>query len=210
MEKLAYLIKHRIPGLFRVIAWLAERVTELRFARTTQHAIDQARIDGRVNGNAACCRMLVGSDVERLSNFLGFIPADQLIFFRPHDFDVVSLRRVIRSRAFLTYGLFVNEALSGYALLKISPTGSAFIGLLVHPDCRGLGLGKFLVHYLYWQASLAGLRTRSTISLANPSSMKSHEAVSDFRVVTELPNDYIMIEFLKPCTTKPRLGPASV
>jgi len=66
---------------------------------------------------------------------------------------------------------------------------------LVHPDYGKLGLGKFLVEYLYWQASEAGLRARSTISRDNPASLRSQQAVGDFEVVVELRNDYLMIEF---------------
>ena len=100
----------------------------------------------------------------------------------------------------------MEDELVAYALLKLAPTGAAYIGLLVAPGQAGLGLGKFIVHYLYWQASLAGLRTRSTISKHNPASMRCHEAVSDFRVVAELPNGYVMIEFPVKEVGPPRLG----
>jgi len=105
------------------------------------------------------------------------------------------LEAVLNSKAFMNYGLFIDGKIAGYALLKVAPTGSAFIGLLVHPDYGKLGLGKFLVEYLYWQASRAGLRARSTISRDNPASLRSHQAVGDFEVIAELPNDYLMIEF---------------
>ena len=42
-----------------------------------------------------------------------------------------ALRTVLGSAAFLNYGLFVGDRLAAYALLKIAPTGSAFIGRLV-------------------------------------------------------------------------------
>ena len=77
-------------------------------------------------------------------------------------------------------------------LLKLAPTGSAFIGLLVGPAHTGKGLGRFIVEYLYWQASLAGLR--------------SHQAVADFAVIAELPNDYLLIEFPRVEWERPVLG----
>ncbi len=105
----------------------------------------------------------------------------------------------------MNYGIFVDDELVGYALLKVAPTGSAFIGLLVHPQSGGVGLGKFIASFLYWQASLAGLRARSTISRHNPASLKSHRAVAAYRVVAELPNDYLMIEFPPVWREKPEL-----
>lgn len=206
MERLAYLIKHRFPALFRLVGWLAERVTTLRYGRRIRRAEERATLDGEVAGQPALMRALQGSDVGRLHAFLTALPADHLRYFRPHGFDVTSLRRVLLSRAFLNYGLFVGEDLVGYALLKVAPTGSAFIGLLVHPDFLGKGLGTFITRFLYWQAAVAGLRARSTICRDNTASLRSHQAVADYRIVAELPNDYLLIEFPEGPPKKPRLN----
>jgi GNAT superfamily N-acetyltransferase len=133
------------------------------------------------------------------------MPEEHLQFFRPHGFDAPAVERVLRSRAFMTYGLFVEGQLNAYALLRLSPTGSAFIGLLVAPSLQGRGLGRFLVHYLYWQASVAGFRVRSTISQHNAATIRAHQAVADYRVVAALPNDYLMIEFPPGVPSPPRL-----
>lgn len=90
-------------------------------------------------------------------------------------------------------------------LLKLVHTGSAFIGLLVGPARTSKGIGRCIVACLYWQASLAGLRTRSTISRHNPASLKSHQAVSKYRVIVELPNNYLIIEFPDIKRNKPEL-----
>ena len=74
-------------------------------------------------------------------------------------------------------------------LLKLAPTGSAFIGLLVGPAHTGKGIGRSIVAYLYWHASL-----------------RSHQAVADFAVIAELPNDYLLIEFPRVGRDRPVLG----
>lgn len=53
---------------------------------------------------------------------------------------------------------------------------------------------------------LAGLGTRSAISRHNPASFRSHQAVADFAVIDELPNDYLMIEFPRVRRERPVLG----
>ena len=93
-----------------------------------------------------------------------------------------------------------------YALLKLAPTGSAFIGSLVGREHAGKGIGRFIVAYLYWQASLKGLRTRSTISRHNAASLRPHQAVADFAVIADLPNDYLLIEFPRVWRERPVLG----
>lgn len=206
MDHLAYLFKQHLPFLFPLIEWLARGVTRIRFGRAIDSAQHRGMVEGTLGGLAATIRPLSREDAERLHEFLDGLPEEYFEFFRPHGFGRGQIRAVLASRAFANYGIFAGDELLAYALLKLAPTGTAYIGLLVAPGQGGLGLGKFIVHYLYWQASLAGLRTRSTISRQNPASMRCHEAVSDFRVMAELPNDYLMIEFPVREVTPPRLG----
>ncbi|ANB03192.1 GNAT family N-acetyltransferase [Ectothiorhodospira sp. BSL-9] len=196
MEKFAYLIKHRFPFLFCGIGALARAITSLRFRRVRRQALAYARMIGTVAESPAELRPLEDVDVGLLTNFIAGMPAEHLQFFHPHGFESREVERVIRSRAFMSYGLFVDGDLRAYGLLKLAPTGSAFIGMLVDPKLQGRGLGRFLVHYLYWQASLAGFRTRSSISEHNVASVRAHKAVADYRVLASLPNDYSMIEFV--------------
>lgn len=195
MEQLAYHVKQRFPGVFRWIEAAARGVTVLRFGRRIRRARAEAVVQGTVRGEAAVMRPLGLDDLDALYEFLAEQPEEHLRYFQPHGFDRAALRAVLGSGAFLNYGLFVGDRLAAYALLKVAPTGSAFIGRLVGPDYTGLGLGRFLAVYLYWQASKAGLRARSTISRDNPASLRSHEAVAKFEIVAELPNDYLLIEF---------------
>ena len=205
LERLAYLLKHRLPRLSRGVEWAARMATVLRFGKAIDTAQENAKLIGTVKGQPAEMRVLRTVDTPLLQAFVEKLPSDWFEHFRPHPFDHQGLKAVLKSKAFMNYGLVIDQKLAGYVLLKVAPTGTGFIGLLVHPDYRGLGLGKFLVAFLYWQASLAGLRVRSTISRHNPASLRSHQAVADFRIVADLPNDYIMIEFPCDAREKPEL-----
>jgi hypothetical protein len=202
VEKLAYLIKQRMPLAFQMIAFVARGVVTLRFGRQLHRVVSQAKIEGHVHGEAAVIRPLEVADLEALHKFLAAQPEANLNYFRPHEFDRAALLPVLASHAFLSYGLFVGDRMVAYALLKVAPTGSAFIGVVVEPERKRLGLGQSMIRYLYWQASLARLRTRCTISRHNQASLRCVEAVTRFRVVAELPNDYLLIE-LPPGTPLP-------
>ena len=158
MEQLAYHVKQRFPGVFRWIEVAARGVTVLRFGRRIRRARADAVVQGTVRGEAAVMRPLGLDDLDALHGFLAEQPDEHLRYFRPHGFDRAALRAVLGSGAFLNYGLFVGDRLAEYALLKVAPTGSAFIGRLVGPDYTGLGLGRFLAVYLYWQASKGPFR----------------------------------------------------
>jgi hypothetical protein len=206
MEKLAYLVKRRFPAIFHIMERLAVYVTVIRFGARAKHAFDQAIIAGIIRGKAAVMRGLDISDADKLHSFLQSIPGPHMQYFKPHDFELPVLQQVMASKAILNYGLFVENEMVGYGLLKLSPTGSAFMGLVLHPDFTGCGLGSFISRFLYWQASLAGLRPRATISLRNIASMRAHQAVADYKVVSELPNDYLLIEFPSGDPKKPVLS----
>lgn len=205
VEQIAYLLKQRYPRLFRCVEASAQALTCLRFGRRIADAQNHASLEGSLNDAPASIRPLDPSDAEVLHEFLTNLPNPWLRYFQPHPFELTGLKKVLRSRAFMNYGLFVGGEMIGYALLKVAPTGSAFIGLLVHPKFGRLGLGKFIVAFLYWQSSLAGLKTRSTINRHNSASLKSHKAVSEYEIVAELPNDYVMIEFPNVKRTRPEL-----
>lgn len=151
-------------------------------------------------------RSLNIDDLNSLQGFFEEMPAGHVKYFKPHGYERSDLRGVLESRAFLTYGLFIGDEMKGYALLKVAPTGSLYIGRLLHPSQVGQGLGAFLSRYLYWQASLAGLRARSTISRHNIASLRSHQAVANFNIISELPNDYLLIEFEVASSDKPELS----
>lgn len=206
MDTLAYAIKHRWPTFFQWVASAAERLTSIRFKRRVVKALGQGLITGSVSGHKALIRPLEPKDTSELEQFLNTLPEEHLSYFRPHRFDHERLESVLRSNAYMNYGLYVESGLAGYALLKLSPSGAAYIGLLTHPNQSGLGLGTFLVSYLYWQASVAGLKARSTISQHNPASLRSHQAVAEFTVIAVLPNDYMLIEMPQGNPRQPSLN----
>lgn len=205
IERFAYLIKTRLPAVFPLIAYSGRLVTIFRFSRRRAKALAESNVSGQVFGQHGVMRQLTLEDLDSLKYFFSSMPDSRFYYFNPHGFENSDLIAVIRSRSFMVYGLFVEGVIVAYALLKLAPTGTAFIGRIVATDYAGKGVGRFLSKYLYWQASLAGLRSRSTISKNNLASLRSHQAVAEFSVIAELPNDYLLIEFQKVGRERPVL-----
>jgi hypothetical protein len=109
--------------------------------------------------------------------------------------DYRSLRRVLRRRDVMTYGLFIEDRMTAYALLKLFPTGRAYIGRLISSALTGIGLGKFLSRYLYWQSRMLGFRPCSTIHDDNIASLRSHAAVRSYTVSARLSDGFNLVEF---------------
>ena len=206
MEYIAYLLKSYFPALFQVLNKLALKFTEIKYKTKVWDLYTDASITGSVQAKAALIRPLAASDVDVLDGFIGRLPPAYLKFFRPHGFDTRSLCTVLASSAYLTYGLFVEGKLCAYAMLKLTPMKSAFIGRLVAPELNGLGIGKYLARYLYWQAALLGVVPYSTISKENIASIRSHKSIADFEIMKELPNNYLLIRFVQKGSEAPILA----
>ena len=203
IEKIIYYFKHHQPWLFLIIEYVSSIFVAFIFARRIEFALSKAGITGSIHMVPSEIRPLKQRDLEQLSEFFVRSENVQLRFFKPHNFDRNSLRKILAAAGYMTYGLFWENKIIGYALLRITPFGEAYVGRIIDEEFQGLGLGKFLASYLYWQAHLARFSVRSTISKKNISSIQSHRSIENFKILSDLPNDYILIEF----QNKERLPP---
>ena len=87
LERLAYLLKHRLPGLFRVVEWVARQLTVLRFGKAISIAQDKVPLSGTEMGLLAEMRVLDAQNPCLLQASLSNLPAEWLKHFRPHPFD---------------------------------------------------------------------------------------------------------------------------
>jgi RimJ/RimL family protein N-acetyltransferase len=204
VDKIGYIIKQRLPFIFGILEVIVGYQSYLASRTVIRRALEQARLEGRVGGVPACMRPITIDDAEAFLSFLANIPEKHFIFFRPHGFGREEIYRILAKPYYLTYGLFVNDRLIGYCLLKLYPGRKAFLGRILSPEYTGLGIGKFFSRFLRWQAAVIGFRLRSTISEDNLVSMQSHKSVGGMEVISDLPNGYKLIEFT---VTDPGLPP---
>jgi hypothetical protein len=194
LDKLAYVIKDRFAGVFRLLQVPVGRLVYLRHRKCVKSALSQASIVGSIRSDTAEIRPLRSDDAVDLSLFLKSFGEEDLKFFRPHGFESDQIRSVLATGSFMLYGLFIDGAFGGYCLLKLYPGRKAYLGTILSESLRGCGLGKFMSSYLRWQASLIDFRLRATIAKDNVSSFRSHESLGSVSVVCELPNDYQLFE----------------
>jgi hypothetical protein len=195
LDRFAYVVKAKIPLVYDVIAVIGRVCTMLLYGRAISRAARRAGIEGTVLGHAAHMRLLMPEDLDALIAMIEKMPDEHLTFFHPHGLDRSSLANVIARQDIMTYGLFSEDMLHAYAILKLFPTKKAYIGRLVSPSATGFGVGRFLSRYLYWQAQLLGFQPCSTIHEDNVSSLRSHAAVRPYEVVAELLNGYRLVGF---------------
>jgi len=195
LDSFMYKLKHRFPLLYRFLEMLGAGFTVWKYRKKIIQVTRENRVVGKIQGLRAEIRMIGVNDSFQFLQMIAGIPKEHLKFFSPHGMDEHSIRRVLSRMDILTYGLFVEDQMKAYALLKLFPTGKAYIGRLVLPELTGLGIGKFLSRYLYWQAYLLKIQPCSTIHDDNIASLHSHQSVRPFCVVGRLPGNFNLIEF---------------
>lgn len=195
IDRVAYVVKGKLPCIYDGAALVGRAVTILLYHRTIARVSQLARVEGTVSGRHAVMRLLTPKDVGRLTEMIAAMPEEHLKFFRPHGLDPSSLLRVLSRRDVMTYGLLVGDEICAYAILKLFPTKRAYVGRLVSPAMAGLGIGKYLSRFLYWQACLLGFQPCSTIHRDNVASLRSHASVRPFVVAAELPEGYRLVRF---------------
>ena len=194
LEKVAYILKNKFGGLFLLAQSVLGRLVYIRYKKRINDSLGQACISGQIGEQAAVIRPIEAGDSQQLSLYLKSFGEEDLKFFRPHGFEPNQIRSVLATGAFMLYGLFIDEELGGYCLLKLYPGRKAYLGTILSESFRGCGLGKFMSLYLRWQASLINFRLRATIAKDNAASFRSHESLGAVSLVCDLPNNYQLFE----------------
>jgi len=207
LDRIVYRVKAAAPWVYDLMAAGNAAVTVAVHGRRIRRVLADAAISGTVFGEHATMRPLDVGDLDHLLSMIAAASEDHLRFFHPHGLDRESLRRVLKSRTILTYGLFKGDDLVAYAIIKLFVTKKAYIGRLVAPALAGLGIGRYLIRYLYWQGYRLGFSFHATIHEDNIASMQSHAGVRPYQVVADLPNGYRLIRYsiIEEDANRPRL-----
>lgn len=135
---------------------------------------------------------------DRIVEFFGYQPEEAFTYFRPHEFDSMSIKRLQGNKAFLAYLLMDkgNGRIAGYCFNRCFFHGQGFRGRMVDVDYRGKGLGTAMNKILNEVGFGIGLRLFETVSKNNVASYKSALSASNVKVVKEMPNNELYLEIL--------------
>jgi lipopolysaccharide/colanic/teichoic acid biosynthesis glycosyltransferase len=196
VARLLLFIKHRMPFLWQWIDWLNALMFRILHRNRLRDASAQCFRDFKLEGYEF--RALGADDRQALATLLSSQGEGRLDHFRPHGFDPKSLERVLRNPSFLTFGVFADDRLVGYFFLRCFWNRRCFVGRLIDEPYEGKGIGRVMNDILYNTAWRSGFRCYTTISKDNEMVMKSHANNPSVRVLKELPNNYLLIEFVQP------------
>lgn len=198
ITRILLFIKHHLPFIWKGI----DRLNAILFR--TLHGKKMKCVSDSVIGNRKAqahnyvFRKLRQEDLPQLEKLLKNQAAERVAFFKPHSFDEASLQKVWKNPSFLMMGVFDGSLMVGYFFLRCFWTGKCFVGRLIDEPYERRGIGKTMNDIMYNIAWGTGFRCLSTISRKNHRVMKAHAGNRSMKVLKELPNDYLLVEFIQP------------
>lgn len=193
MTRILLFIKHRLPKLWCFVEWLNSMLFRLIHRDRVSSAASVVLREFALEGFTF--RKIGSKDLDELSGLLRRQTSNRMAHFQPHAFDLGSLRQVNENPAFLMFGVFSNNSLVGYFFLRCFWNRRSFVGRLIDENFERRGIGRVMNNILYNTAWRAGFRCHTTISKNNSLVMRSHRNNPNFRILKELPNNYLLVEF---------------
>lgn len=195
ITRIFLVVKHRLPIVWRAVeavnGVLYRVLHGATFDRETTRVLSELPTDG------VEVRRLDQTDVPALSAMISAQGDTRLTYFQPHGFSAGALRRMLNNRAFVAFGVFDNSRLVGYFFLRCFLNKKCFVGRLIDTNFEGRGIGRVMNKVMYNIAWSTGFRCLTTVSRNNAAVMRSHANNPHARIVSELPNDYLLVEFVE-------------
>jgi len=135
--------------------------------------------------------------LDLLYYFLSNQDERQLKYFKPHDFDKKTLKELMHNPSFFMMGVFDGKELIGYFFLRCFINKQCFTGRIIAREYQGKGISKPMGKILLESAWNSNFRVFCTVSKNNLNSLAAIRSVAKIRIVKELPNDYLYLEYIK-------------
>jgi hypothetical protein len=201
-------LKHRHPNIWHLVEWGNARVVNILYGAKLRRSADEALEPKHRDGYRVV--PLSSDEAAQLSGFLQAQPRERMRYFNPHAFDERGCKRALANPAFRAFGIYAtrgdaDDKLVGYFFLRCFATRRSFVGRILDASVDGQGLGRLMNQVLYQTAWEAGFRVMTTVSRHNEMVMRSHRNNSHAKLLRELPNEYLLVEFLPEVDNRDRL-----
>lgn len=195
MERFFLFIKHNLLPVWKIIEWGNGAFFSFIYGRKLEITIKKVLSDS-LSYNLSY-RKLELSDAESLFNLIEGQNEKDLVFFHPHEFDLISIRKQFQNKAFLMMGVFDGGEMVGYFFLRFFANKKCFVGRLIDRSHRGEGIGVIMNDIMYKIGWRMNFRCLSTISRNNTAVIRAHAKNPTIKILKELSNNYLLVEFIR-------------
>lgn len=194
---IAHFLRDRMPWLWDVVDTINSCFFSLRYGSRLEDVESKVMEKYASETDYEICRMRE-VEASQLADFFAVQPEEAYKYFKPHKFDVASIRKLQRNKSFLAYLVMDEGKIVGYCFNRSFFHGRGFRGRMVDMDYRGKGLGTTMNRLLNDVGFGIGLRLFETVSKDNVASYRSAMSASNVKVVKELPHNELFLEIVQP------------
>jgi len=187
-------IKHRMPRLWAGVDWLNALLYRLLHRDKVQPEVERAFSEFGLPGYEF--RPLKREDLSSLQQLIQRQDPSRLRYFQPHSFEAGALKKMHANPAFLMFGVLAEGGLIGYFFLRCFWNRKCFVGRLIDEPFERQGIGRVMNQIMYHIAWWSNFRCFTSISKRNQWIMRAHSRNPHARFVSELANDYQLVEFV--------------
>ena len=197
MVKLLKSLKKNLPFIWNAIELFNGIIVYVLYGHTIKKAVTETFAS--YTYSTYQYRLLYQDDLQRLEQLFATQPEGFDHYFKPHPFDIMTLKRLMMTPSFLMFGVFDEEKIVGYFFLRLFVNRTAFRGKMVDVMYQRQGIAKEMGRLMSEIVFRTSFRLYATICKTNYGSVASSVAVNDIHIIKELPDNYIYIEYLKKC-----------
>ena len=194
LVRILVFINHHIVFLWNIVEYFNARIFCILYLTRLNKILGNTQL--MTGSNGIQFKYLREYDMELLADFFYKQPISAFEYFRPHGFDIRSLRKKNKDKSFIMIGAFCNDLLVGYCFIRCFFNQRAFRGKIVDKDFQGKGIAKQMGILTSEICRLLRFRLFATISKDNVRSIASSKAVNEMRIVKELPDNYLYVEYI--------------
>lgn len=194
MMRFLLFLKHKCGSVWSAVEFFNSLLFNLLYGKKMKLAIHNV-LDNQ-KSDPYRFALLEKNNADNLCEFFRKQPEEMFKYFKPHGFDIKTIRRKIADKSFITIGCFDGDKIIGYCFIRCFFNGKAFRGKIVDIDYQGKGIAKKMGTIMSDISYSCGLRLYATISKDNLASMNSSKAVNKVVVVEELPDNYVCVQYL--------------
>ncbi len=194
MTEILIYIKHHYRFIWILIEYVNEQLFYCIFHKKLKTIKDCTSLNSK--DSKYNISILKADDMAELSDFFANQPNNSFQYFQPHSFDLKSLLKMNKNHSFIMIGVKSENKIVGYGFLRCFFNGKAFRGKIVDKNFQGQGIAKKIGIVLTDIATHLNMRLFATISKDNVKSISSSKAVNQIKIIKELPDNYIFVEYL--------------
>lgn len=193
MIRLLVYIKHNLLFVWDIIEWFNSLLFYILYGKSIKRVIYNVL---KESSDEIQFKLLGKEDMHHLAIFFEKQPESAFIFFKPHPFDLKSLLKKKKDSSFIMIGAFDKNELVGYCFLRCFFNKQAFRGKIVDVEHQGRGIAKKMGIVMTEICKKMKFRIFATISKDNVKSIASSKAVNEMKIIKELPDNYLYVEYL--------------